>query len=351
DIFGDGVNIASRLEPLANPGQIMVSGPVHRNIKNKPGISSTFFKEAELKNVDEPIKIYQVQIDGEQLETNKQGIPRSNLKKYLYYILASVVTVMVFILIWKYLPIESSPSAIEIDKSIAVMPFDNESADDDNIYFVNGMIEDIRKNLSKIGDIRVISKTTTKKYRDTKLSTSEIGKELNVSHLLEGTVQKLGNLVKIQVHLISVETDDHIWEDTYERDISDVTQVFKVQSDIAKIIASELNVSITPDEKQDIETDLTNDLTAYDYYLKGEDYTIRSFEEQDLRYAIQMHEKAIENDPNFALAWVGLAAASRLGYFFYHDRSEEQLIKTKQYLDKAVSLSPQSKEVMLEEGR
>ncbi|MCK5207356.1 MAG: hypothetical protein KAQ79_05030, partial [Cyclobacteriaceae bacterium] len=259
-----------------------------------------------------------------------------------------VIAIVAILFIWKFVP---SNQIVELDKSIAVMPFDNESADDDNIYFVNGMIEDIRKNLSKIGDIRVISKTTTKKYRDTKLSTSEIGKELNVSHLLEGTVQKLGNLVKIQVHLISVETDDHIWEDTYERDISDVTQVFKVQSDIAKIIASELNVSITPDEKQDIETDPTTDPTAYDYYLKGEDYTFRSFEEQDLRYAIQMHEKAIENDPNFTLAWVGLAIASRLEYFFYHDRSEEQLIKTKQYLDKAVSLSPQSKEVMLEEGR
>ena len=350
DVFGDGVNIASRIQSETQQGCINISGAVYRDVKNKHDIQTKFIKDKKFKNVDEPIKVYKILCEGEDgYHGTTETKPNKIKSKKLYYITPAIlVVVMAILFVWKSIPFNQ---IVEVDKSIAVMPFDNESADDDNIYFVNGMMEDIRNNLSKIGDIRVISKTSTEKYRDTNLSTSEIGKELNVSYLLEGTVQKLGNQVKIHAQLISVENDDHIWQDTYERDISDVTKVFKVQSDIAKIIASELNVSITPDEKQDIESFPTSNLTAYDYYLKGEEYRLRNFKEQDLRFAIQMYEKAIENDPNFALAWVGLAAVSRMYYFFYYDRSDEQLLKTKQYVDKAVSLSPQSKEVMLEEGR
>ncbi len=134
------------------------------------------------------------------------------------------------------------------DKSIAVMPFDNESADEQNECFVNGMMEDIRNNLSKISDLRVISKTSTEKYRTTTLTSQEISKELSISYLLERTVQKLGNQVKIHAQLISTENDDHIWEDTYQCDITDIKEVFKIQSSIAQAIADELQAVITPEE-------------------------------------------------------------------------------------------------------
>ncbi|MCK5367844.1 MAG: tetratricopeptide repeat protein, partial [Cyclobacteriaceae bacterium] len=125
---------------------------------------------------------------------------------------------------------------------------------------------------------------------------------------------------------------------------------FKVQSDIAKIIANELNAGITPEEEQKIETDPTNDLTAYDFYLKGNEYKQRSSHKEDLRIAIQMYEKAIEIDSNYVLAWVGMASSNREIYWFYYDRTKEQLIRTKEYLDYAISLSPNQKEVQLEEG-
>ena len=152
---------------------------------------------------------------------------------------------------------------------------------------------------------------------------------------------------KFIFQLINTNEESHEWFKEYEREWKDI---FAVQSEVAQAVANEIKVVITPEEKQEIETIPTSDLEAYDYYLLGINYNSRSLEEQNFLYAIQMYEKAIEIDPNFTLAWVRLAASSRYLYFFY-DRSEERLLKTKQYLDKALTLSPQSKEVLLEEGR
>ena len=153
--------------------------------------------------------------------------------------------------------------------------------------------------------------------------------------------------MRINAQLIDSDLDGHIWSDNYDRDLTDI---FAIQSEIAKSIAQELRATITSREQTIIESVPTTDLTAYDFYLKGVDYHSRSFQEEDYRYAIQMFEQAVEIDSNFTLAWVGLASASRLIYWFY-GQSDEHLAQTKLYLDKAIALDPDLMEVQLETGK
>ena len=305
DVLGDAVNIASRLQDDAEEGSINISSSVHNNVRNKAAIKTRFVEERAFKNVVEPVKVYRVLDDGEE-EIPVANNQKNGNKKYMYYTLAGILIVVAAIMMWKYLTMNSAPPEVEIEKSIAVMPFDNESTDEENEYFVNGMMEDIRNSLSKIGELRVISKTSTEKYRKVTLSAQEIGRELLINYLLEGTVQKLGDQLKIHAQLISVENDDHIWEDTYLRDITDVKEVFEIQSSIAQAIANELKAVITPEEKEQIASIPTENAEAYDLYLKGV-YLINQFEIDRFIQALDRFEQAVELDSNFALAYYGIA--------------------------------------------
>jgi tetratricopeptide (TPR) repeat protein len=171
--------------------------------------------------------------------------------------------------------------------------------------------------------------------------------EINVNYIVEGSFQLVGSEARLIIQLINTKDGSHLWSNEYDRDWSDI---FKVQSEVSQTIAKEIAVNITPETKEVIETIPTNDLTAYDYYLKGKEYQQRSTYEEDFRIAIQMYEKAVKIDSAFVLAWVGLASASRQIYWFYYDRSKEQLLRINEYLGRALSLSPNLKEVQLEEG-
>lgn len=199
---------------------------------------------------------------------------------------------------------------VRIDKSIAVLPFKNLSDDKTNQYFTDGMMEDIRNNLSKISDLLVISKQSTEKYRITTLTSKEIGKELSVNYLLEGTIQKLGNQVKIHAQLISAENEDHIWVDNYLRDITDIKEVFKIQSEIAQAIAGELKIFLSPGELVRIQKEPTKDLEAYNLYLTGR-FLLNKATDEDVKKSINYFERSIERDPDFALAYAGLADTYR----------------------------------------
>ena len=343
DVLGDGVNIASRLQEEAEEGCIVISGKVYSDIKNKAGIYAKFIGDKKLKNVEDPVKVYEVLGEGEEQETVKKESKRVD-KKYLNYLLAGVIIVIAAIVMWNYLPMESSLPAVELEKSIAVMPFDNESADEENEYFVNGMMEDIRNNLSKIADLRVISKTSTEKYRTTTLSSEEIGKELSINYLLEGTVQKRGNQVRIHAKLISTENDDHIWEDTYQRDITDIEDYFKIQSSIAQAIADELKAVITPDEKEIISSVPTENSEAYDLYLKGI-FLINQFRIEDFIQALDFFEKAVELDSNFALAYYGISLSYQFRSSAWGDLSPDIAAKGAVLnANKALDLNPQLSE-------
>ena len=192
-------------------------------------------------------------------------------KKWLFAILVAMLSIAGLFGIFKI--IETSKQANDIaslEKSIAVLPFINDSPDKDNEYFCNGMMEEILNNLQKIKDFRVLSRTSAEKYRgSTKLSVPEIAKELDVNYIVEGSVQKYGNTFQLRVQLIAANNEKHLWGESYEQEIKETNDIFKIQSQVAQTIAAELKATITTDEKLLIEKTSTTNLTAYDFYQRG----------------------------------------------------------------------------------
>jgi serine/threonine protein kinase/tetratricopeptide (TPR) repeat protein len=197
------------------------------------------------------------------------------------------------------------PPAPSDETWIAVLPFENLSADPDNEYFSDGITEDIITQLQKIAGLRVISRTSTMRYKDTNKSLREIGEELGVDAILDGSVRRVGGQVRIISRLIDARSDEHLWAETYDRELEDI---FKIQSDVAEQIARALEVKLTRNEKDRIRTEPTRDMAAYDAYLRGREYYYK-FRKEDNEAAIVMFKKALEIDPEYALAHAGLADA------------------------------------------
>jgi len=187
--------------------------------------------------------------------------------------------------------------------SIAVLPFKNMSEDKDNLYFSDGVMEAILNNLSRIKDLKVVSRTSVERYRDDIKPIPQIASELEVANILEGSVQKIGNNVRITVQLISADNDEHIWATHYDRDISDI---FVVQSEIARTIAENLKVILTAEERELIENAPTTNLKAYDLFLKAKDQNIET--KKDIEKVIGMYKDVISMDKNFGLAYDNLGA-------------------------------------------
>jgi TolB-like protein/Tfp pilus assembly protein PilF len=199
---------------------------------------------------------------------------------------------------------QSAPANIP-EKSIAVLPFENLSHDPDNAYFAEGMQDEILARLSKIADLKVISRTSTQKYKSTPENLRDIAKQLGVANILEGSVQKAADQVRVNVKLINALNDAHLWGDVYDRKLTDI---FSVESDIAKTVADTLQAKLTGAEKQLIAAQPTSDTTAYELYVKGRLLWSRRGSE-NLRQAIAFYEQAIARDPNYALAYAGMAEA------------------------------------------
>jgi serine/threonine-protein kinase len=206
-------------------------------------------------------------------------------------------------------------SARKIDKSIAVLPFENLSDEKENAYFADGIQDDILTNLSKIGDLKVISRMSVMSYRgDGARNAREIGKALGVASLLEGSVRRAGNRVRVSVQLINANNDEHIWAEDYDRDLTDV---FAIQTDLAQKIASALQAKLSPNEKARLDRQPTKDSDAYLLYVQAHDYANRPdrFRDTSLR-AEELFQQAIKLDPNFALAFAGL---SMVQSWLYHE--------------------------------
>jgi TolB-like protein/Flp pilus assembly protein TadD len=197
-------------------------------------------------------------------------------------------------------------------KSIAVLPFDNLSRDPDNAYFAEGVQDEILTRLARVADLKVISRTSTQRFKSAPSNLRDIARQLGVRNIVEGSVQKANNQVRVNVQLINAITDAHLWADTYDRKLTDI---FAVESDIAKTIADTLRVKLTGSEKQMMAAQTTNDTTAYELYHKG-----RSLWEKrsgdNIPKAIAFYEQAIARDPNYALAYAGLANAYILLPFY-----------------------------------
>jgi serine/threonine-protein kinase len=237
-------------------------------------------------------------------------------------------------------------SAHKIDKSIAVLPFENRSADKENSYFADGIQDDILTNLAKIGDLKVISRTSVMGYRGKSQNVREIGKALGVSTILEGSVQRSGNRVRINVQLIDANTDEHLWANDYDRDLTDV---FAIQTDLAQKIAGELQAKLSPSEKEHIENRPTPNSEAYLAFVHGRDLSCAYEDFDKLKQGEQLYARAIDLDPKFALAFAGY---SQLESWIVHtfDRTSERREKAQTLAVRALELQPDLPEAHLALG-
>ncbi|MFC2124725.1 tetratricopeptide repeat protein [Bacteroidota bacterium] len=273
DVLGDAVNVASRLQESAEEGCISISGAVFSDVKNKSGIEAEFIGEKALKNVEEPVKVYRVQCE----EVEKAGDPEISSEE------------------------ESRPS-------IAVLPFVNMSDDASQEYFCDGMTEEIINTLSHVENLKVIARTSAFIFKDRIEDMRIIGKKLDVEHLLEGSVRKAGNRLRITSQLIKVTDGSHIWSEKYDREIQDV---FAIQDEISLAIVDNLKARLLGSEKKMLLKRHTEKSEAYNLYLLGRFYTNKRNEES-LKKAIEYFLQAIRKDPGYALAFAGLSEAYAL---------------------------------------
>ena len=233
-------------------------------------------------------------------------------------------------------------------KSIAVMPFENRSEDKANAYFADGIQEEILTLLSKIADLKVISRTSTQQYQSRPRNLSEIAKQLGVTNILEGSVQKVADQVRVNVQLVNAQTDSHLWADTYDRKLTDI---FGVESEIAKRIAESLQAKLTGREEQALAVKPTNNPEAYDAYLRGLAFFVRgAYSIDPMLKAIDFYERAVQLDPKFALAWALLSRARAFAYFSGFDAASARRDAARKALENAQKLQPNSPETLLALG-
>ena len=264
DVLGDAVNVASRVEPLADPGGICVTRQVVDQVEGKVPWRLTSMGMKELRNVPNLIEIFRV-----------EGGPAR--------------------------PMPESGDALH--SRVAILPFSNLSPDPNDRYFADGMTEELISTVSKIGELSVISRSSAMRYRDTSLPMKQIGRELGVGAILEGSVRKAGNRVRIAAQLIEVDTDRYVWSQSYDRDLTDA---FAVQGDIAAKVAQGLKIQLLSKDRERLETMPTENPEAYNLYLKGRFY-LNERTEDGARRAIRYFEEAIHADPEFAKAYSGVA--------------------------------------------
>ena len=242
------------------------------------------------------------------------------------------------------------PMAIwqKIDKSVAVLPFQNLSSDPDNAYFADGIQEEVLTRLAKIGDLKVISRTSTQGYQSEPGNLAEIAKQLGVANILEGSVQKAGDKVRVNVHLVNVQTGSQLWAETYDRKLSDI---FSVETEISKRIAESLQAKLTGREEQALAAKPTNNPQAYDAYLRGLAFEARSNYSSDALFkAIEFYDLAVRLDPNFALAWARLSGVHALLYSNRRDTTAARRDAAKEALENAQKLQPNTPETLLFTG-
>jgi TolB-like protein/class 3 adenylate cyclase len=232
------------------------------------------------------------------------------------------------------------------EKSIAVLPFENLSSDKENAYFAEGIQDEILTRLSKIADLKVISRTSTQNYKSRPENLPEIAKQLGVAHILEGRVQKSGDVVRVNVQLIKAANDSHLWAESFDRKLTDI---FLVETEIAKGIAQALQAKLTGREEQALAAKPTNNPEAYDAYLRGLAFQTRSYISPSLE-AAGFYERAVQLDPNFAVAWARLSRQDAGLYFSQNDRTPARSDAAKRALERAQILDPNSSETLLALG-
>jgi len=271
--------------------------------------------------------------------------PRSRSRAWIYVVLiAGALSAGLFFLGRFTASTKQSLPAEVPSKSIAVLPFDNLSSDKENAYFASGIQDEIITRLAKIADLKVISRTSTQQYQSKPGNLAEIAKQLGVANILEGSVQKAADQVRVNVQLIQVASDSHLWADTYDRKLVDI---FVVESEVAKAIADALQAKLTGGEQQALAVKPTNNSEAYDAYLRGLALEVRASSPTDSEKVVGFYERAVQLDPAFALAWARLSRANAQLYFGGLDKTSARRDATERALNTAQKLQPNSPETLL----
>ena len=316
DVYGDGVNIASRIEPLAGAGGICVSMDVERQIRNTLEARLEKLEATELKNISVPMELFRIVLPWEtkalssKFETLKSKSQTSNRRQLAIFIATVALTAggLLGYQLWqtntRFSMEGGTPATRSIPgKSIAVLPFENLSEDKSNAYFAEGIQDEILTRLAKVADLKVIARTSTQRFASKPENLPDIAKQLGVANILEGSVQKSGNQVRVNVQLINAMTEAHLWADTYDRKLTDI---FAVESEIAKGIADTLQAKLSSSAKHVLASRPTENPEAHELYLKGRYFWNRRTGE-NLRKAADYFQQAIQKDGSYALAYSGLA--------------------------------------------
>ena len=296
DISGDAVNIASRIEPLAADGGVCLTRHVWENVGNRIDVPMMSLGPKPLKNVAEPMEVF------------------------------------VMAMPWEESP--SQPSRLDT-KRIAILPFANFSVDPSDAFFADGITEEIITTASNVSGLSVISRTSVMGYKGTAKKLKEIGRELEAGSVLEGSFRKAGNKIRVTAQLIDVNSDSHVWAQSYDRTFDDV---FAIQSDIAMQVANVLRVKINPFEEARIKEVPTKNSGAHALYLKGKAFLSREADKEAQLAAIDQFEKALELDPDYALAYCGMSMAYHGLAFHEYADSKDALEKAGKFARKALEL-------------
>jgi adenylate cyclase len=303
-LYGDGVNIAARLESLAIPGGICISGTVYDHVENKLALHYDYQGEQSVKNIAKPVRVYRV-----QLEPNSAPRPTPSGEQP------------------SLLPLPDKPS-------LAVLPFTNLSSDPEQDYFSDGITEDLITDLSRLSGLFVIARHSTFTYKEKAVKVQEVSRELGVRYVLEGSVRKAGERVRITAQLVDATTGHHLWAERYDRPLKDI---FALQDEIVQKIVTTLRLQLTLWEQGHLVHKTTDNLEAYDYYLRGVEYFYRSTKETNAQ-ARQMFEYALALDPQYAEAYARLSWNYSMGWTSQWDQDSQALEQAVELAQKAVAL-------------
>ncbi|MBT8218191.1 MAG: hypothetical protein KJP00_00090 [Bacteroidia bacterium] len=348
DIYGDALNIASRIESMGIAGAVLVSNDIYKKVKNQADLQFQSLSSFEFKNVDEPMEIYALANDGlavpkaSEIQGKTKPTKSTSVNWKIFGPIGAVL--LAFLIYWFGFNTNSSEAEHEAP-SIAVLPFEDMSPEKDQEYFGDGIAEEILNSLVKLNDLKVAGRTSSFSFKGKEATISEIGNELNVNHILEGSVRKQGDKVRITAQLIKVADGFHLWSEKYDRDFDDV---FAIQDELAQGIAQVLLAKLAPQDLEKIKIQAPNNSRAYDLFLRAKHEHMNGFIINDKIESFQLSERlfknAIELDPTYVDAYAGIADLydTRLNaerdstLFGFHDSLRMY------YINEALKLDPES---------
>jgi len=326
-IYGDGVNIAARLESLAEAGGICISGTAFDHVKGKLEVGYKYFGEQTVKNIKEPVRIYKMLLEPEDAgkiigeKKSRLGQRKNTSVAAMLILLAAAFS------IWNYYfrppATENAATALPEKPSIAVLPFDNLSGDPDQDYLADGITENIITALSKIPEVFVIARNSVFTYKGKPIKVQKVADDLGIRYVLEGSIQKASNRFRITGQLIDATTGHHLWAEQYDRVLEDL---FAVQDEITLAIVSSLQVKLTDGEQARLRDRSTDNLEAWGLAVRGYSYWHRYTEEDNAR-ARELFQRAIEVDPDYAWAWTMLGFTYFIDTRYGWQRSRDESLK------------------------